>query len=43
MMNPYEPDYYCDAVELIKNSKMSDKDKKRNIRTNGENCVVSTI
>jgi len=42
MMKPYEPDYYCDAVELVKNSKMSDKDKK-NVGTNGENCVVSTI
>lgn len=30
-MKPYEPDYYCDAVELVKNSKLSDKDKKETL------------
>ena len=24
-------DYYCDAVELVKNSKLSDKDKKETL------------
>ena len=25
-------DYYCDAVELVKNSKLSDKDKKETLK-----------